>query len=67
MSVRKAVFSPSEVIDTEKSLGKILAKDSVACPPAVPIAVCGEKINQSAIELFKYYGITEVEVIVNQK
>ena len=67
MSVRKAVFSPSEVIDTEKSLGKILAKDSVACPPAIPIAVCGEEINKSAIELFKYYGITEVEVIVNQK
>ena len=67
LSVRQAVFSPSEVIPTEKSLGRILARDNVSCPPAVPIAVCGEKINQSAIELFKYYGITEVEVIVNQK
>ena len=63
MSVRQAVFSPSEVIPMENSLGKILARDNVSCPPAIPIAVCGEEINQSAVELFKYYGIAEVEIV----
>jgi len=65
MSVREAVFSPWEAVPTEKSKGKILARDNVSCPPAIPIAVCGEEINESAIELFNYYGITEVEVVTD--
>lgn len=67
MSPRDAVFSLSEIIPVELSVGRTLACDNVSCPPAIPIVVCGEEINQSALELFNYYGITEVEVITNQK
>lgn len=62
-SVRNAIFSPCETLPTEKALGKILASPSVGCPPAVPIVICGEEIDSSAIEVFKYYGIKEVTVI----
>ena len=65
MSVRKAAFSPSESIPVEKALSRILARDNVSCPPAIPIAVCGEEINKSAIDLFNYYGITEIEVVAD--
>ncbi len=62
-SAREALFSVSEIIPVEASLGRILACDNVSCPPAIPIAVCGEEINESVVELFKYYGIEKVEVV----
>lgn len=63
MSPRQALLSKSETVETDKALGRVLAAPSVSCPPAVPIAVCGEVIDQRAIELFKYYGIEKIRVI----
>ena len=63
MSIRDAVFSEYETIPASESEGRILASTNVACPPAVPVVVCGEKIDKKAIECFKYYGIKEVNVI----
>ena len=63
MSPREAVFSDSEIISVSSAKGRILASDNVSCPPAIPIVVCGEEIDESAITLFKYYGIEKVEVV----
>ena len=63
MSVNEAIFSPDEKIKTEDSVGRCLAGLSVTCPPAVPVLVCGEEIDECAIECFKYYGIDEIKVI----
>ena len=63
LSIRDAMFSPSEVISVSESEGRILAAPSVGCPPAVPILVCGERIDLCAIESFRYYGIHEVAVV----
>ena len=63
MSAREAIFSKSQVLPAEESLGKVLASENVSCPPAIPIVVCGEGINESAIEFFQYYGIPEVRVV----
>ncbi|MBQ2819068.1 MAG: aminotransferase class V-fold PLP-dependent enzyme [Clostridia bacterium] len=63
MSVRSALFSPCETIPTGRAVGKVLASPSVGCPPAVPIAVCGELITQQAAEAFAYYGIEQVTVV----
>ena len=60
---RDAVFSPSEEIDVENALGRILAAVTVSCPPAVPILVSGEQISAEAIYAFKYYGIKKIKVI----
>ena len=63
MSIRDAMLSPSEVIPVSESLGRILAVPTVGCPPAVPIAVCGERINSHALHCFEYYGIRECCVV----
>lgn len=62
-SVREAVISDFEEIGVENAKGRILAALNVSCPPAVPIAVCGEVLNQETIECFKYYGIKTCKVI----
>lgn len=63
VSIREAVFSSSEIIPVSESVGRILASPCVACPPAVPIVVCGEIIDKNAAECFKYYGTEECTVI----
>lgn len=63
MSVREAILSPKEKIGVENSLGSILASESVGCPPAVPITICGERIDENAINAFKYYGINTIWVV----
>ncbi len=64
LSVREALFSPSEEISVKHALGRVLAHPSVGCPPAVPIVVCGEKIDQSALDAFDYYGIQSCRVVL---
>jgi arginine/lysine/ornithine decarboxylase len=63
MTVRQAVFSVSETIPAAKSAGRILSAATVGCPPAVPIVVCGERINEDALHCFDYYGIETCTVI----
>ena len=58
-----AISLPSERISATNALGRILACPTVGCPPAVPIVMCGERIDQNAIEVFGYYGIDTVMVV----
>ncbi len=62
-SPRKAALAPSESVPASLAAGRILAAPTVGCPPAVPVAVGGERISKSAIEVFAYYGISSAEVI----
>ena len=66
MTVREALLSRSELVATELCKGRVLASASVGCPPAVPIAVCGERIDADVIEAFKYYGITHLWVVKSE-
>ena len=63
MSIREAAFSPYRKIKVLDAEGKVCASQTIACPPAIPIAVCGEKIDKNMIEIFKEYGIEYVNVI----
>lgn len=63
MTVREAVFSQCETVKAENSLGRICASPTVSCPPAVPIAVSGEVINENHIRLFKHYKIDNISVV----
>ena len=64
LSPREAILSLFENVPVERCIGRILASPSVSCPPAVPIAVCGERIDEAAAEMFRYYGIRSVNVVV---
>ena len=63
MRPREALLAPSEDLPVSACLGRILAAPSVSCPPAVPILVCGEEIDEHALSLFAYYGLRRCSVI----
>lgn len=63
LEIREAMLSDSETLPVEQCLGRILAVPTVGCPPAVPILVCGEQIDEHAIKCFKYYGIDDCCVV----
>ncbi len=63
MSIREAIFSPHEWAETEAALGRVCASPTVACPPAIPIAVSGEVIGEGALALFRHYGIKKILVV----
>ena len=62
-SIREAMLHPGKAIPVAESLGRVLASPSVGCPPAVPILVCGERIDEAAIACFQYYGIDTCTVV----
>jgi arginine/lysine/ornithine decarboxylase len=64
-SVREAVFAPHETIPAKEALGRICGAPTVACPPAIPIAVSGEEITEEALALFAHYGVESVDVVRN--
>lgn len=66
LTPKYAMLCESETVDTENSEGRILCEFNVACPPAVPIAVCGEIIDRNTIERFEYYGIKKCRVVKNK-
>lgn len=63
ISVREAYFSDGEILPIEKALGRICRMPTATCPPAIPIVVPGERIDEAAVQSFLYYGITHVEVV----
>ncbi len=63
LSIREALFAPQESVPAEESLGRVCGAPTVGCPPAVPIAVSGERIGPEALALFRYYGVKRVDVL----
>ena len=63
-SIREALFAPHETIPTAEGLGRICASPTVACPPAIPIAVSGEVIGEAAMTLFHHYGVETLDVLL---
>lgn len=66
MSIRDAIFAPSEEIPVTEAEGRILARLTCSCPPAVPICVLGETLSREAIVALRYYGFETVSVIKNK-
>lgn len=63
MSIREAILSDSETIPVHEAAGRILAQETVSCPPAVPIGISGEEVTAEMVELFRMYGILEIAVV----
>ncbi len=64
MSVREATLSPSETVSVDNSIGRVLSVCTVSCPPAVPILMPGEIIDENCIYAFRYYSIGEIKVVL---
>lgn len=63
MSIRQAMLAPHREIPVAEAQGEILGALQVSCPPAVPIALCGEVIDQQVAEQFQYYGVETCRVV----
>ena len=61
---REAMLAPFETLPREQCLGRVLAAPTVSCPPAVPILVCGERIDAQALALFAYYGLDRLDIVL---
>lgn len=64
LSPREALLSPHEALPFDACRGRVLASANVSCPPAVPIAVCGERIDDNVLRSLAYYGISTCDVCI---
>ena len=63
LSIREAMLSARVRVSVKNAEGRICASPCVSCPPAIPIAVSGERITREHIEIFKAYGIDEIDIV----
>ena len=63
MSLREALFAPAEVLPLTDCVGRVLASPTVSCPPAVPVLVGGEVVDEDAIGVFRYYGYQTLRIV----
>ena len=57
------MFAQQETISVQDAMGRICGTPAVSCPPAIPIVVAGEVIDEDAMNIFDYYGIKSVDVV----
>ncbi len=63
MTPRQALLAPAENLPLSDCIGRVLAAPTVGCPPAVPVLVGGEVVDESAARVFAYYGYTTCRVV----
>ena len=67
LSARETALCLSEEVSAENALGRIFYGAAVACPPAVPVIVGGEIVDENVLKCFSYYGITKCRVLKTEK
>ena len=67
MPASKALLAESEDIDVKDAVGRILCSPTVSCPPAIPVVVSGEIIDERAVEIMEYYSISTCNVVKKSK
>lgn len=63
LTPRQAILSESETLPIAQCLNRVSAAAAISCPPAIPLAVCGERIDRQVLDCFWYYGITHCAVV----
>ena len=66
LSVAQALGALSKEVLAKDALSKVLFSAAASCPPAIPIAVSGELIDEGAVKLFEYYGVQTCRVVVEE-
>ncbi|MBQ5334621.1 MAG: amino acid decarboxylase [Oscillospiraceae bacterium] len=61
-SPREALFSGTETLPAAACAGRVCAELAVSCPPAVPVVMCGERIDAAVLRVLRYYGVQTVTV-----
>lgn len=63
MTPRQAIMSPSELLPARECVGRVAAALTVGCPPAVPVVVSGEMVEECHVAVLEYYGIEFLRVV----
>lgn len=63
LTPRQAILAESEVLPIAQCRNRVSAAAAISCPPAIPLAVCGERIDRQVMDRFRYYGITHCAVV----
>ena len=63
LTPRQALLSARESLDVSRCAGRIAASAAVSCPPAIPIAVMGERLTGAHARAMAAYGIERVDVV----
>ncbi len=64
ISLRQGMLLPQQWIPVEESVGRICGACAVSCPPAIPLAIPGERITAAAAAYMKELGISRVSAAV---
>ena len=59
----EAMLSPWEEVPLEACCGRISAAGALGCPPAVPVVLCGQRMDAAAVEVLHYYGFHRCAVL----
>ena len=59
----EAMLSPWEEVPLEACCGRISAAGALGCPPAVPVVLCGQRMDAAAVEVLRYYGFHRCAVL----
>ena len=62
-TIREAVFAPQEKIPVSAAKGRVCGMSVVSCPPAIPIIVSGEIVNDEMIKWLEYNEIEQINVL----
>lgn len=65
LSLREAGLADSEILPLSQAEGRICASVQVPCPPAVPIAVSGERLTKKWLDFMAFYGLSSLSVVRN--
>lgn len=60
---REALLARRVSLPVSKCAGRVCADAAVSCPPAIPLAVCGERITAEAARLMEKLGISQISVV----
>ncbi|MBE6956724.1 MAG: amino acid decarboxylase [Ruminococcaceae bacterium] len=63
LSPRQALFAPQERVPIADAVGRVCAAPTVSCPPAIPIVVSGEVIDEAALAWLSHYGMETLCVV----
>ena len=64
LTPREALLAPRERIAAAQAEGRVMASAAVTCPPAIPVAVLGERLTRAHVQLLSQLGVEYVDVVV---
>lgn len=63
LTPREALLAPRERIAAAQAEGRVMASAAVTCPPAIPVAVLGERLTRAHVQLLPQLGVEHVDVV----